>query len=271
MTPSGDRALQDALIRLLADAPFRDAVRALEHARAVDGVPAEHVSVLRTASPERVERYARFVARNYYYERLAHFHRYSRALARWTGRWPEHVLRGAAFEALLPTLVLGSRDAARAVAAIVKEHVASAPNAPPYISDLVHYENVQMVLEAGPRVWRTDEPAPLLDEHTAIARAADVKLLHLAWDLPAILPLLLAGEPASEPPAAERRDTRLVLARTARARVTVLRLDATMRIVLEALAAPRPVAELAMRLALPAADTLDIVRLLLDAGVVAVH
>src|SRR3989449_5690420 len=50
------------------------------------------------------------------YERLVHFFKYSRALARVTGRRPEAILRRPGFDALLPTAVLGSRETARAVA-----------------------------------------------------------------------------------------------------------------------------------------------------------
>src|SRR2546430_11087680 len=69
-----DRALQDDVIRALADAPYR----------------ASHAWRRRElADPDRVERYARFLARHFYYERIVHFFKYSRALARVTGRAPE--------------------------------------------------------------------------------------------------------------------------------------------------------------------------------------
>src|SRR5206468_856983 len=82
-------------IRALADAPYR----------------ASHAWRRRElADPGRVERYARFLARHFYYERIVHFFKYSRALARVTGRAPEAVLTSPAFDALLPTLVLGSGE-----------------------------------------------------------------------------------------------------------------------------------------------------------------
>src|SRR5207244_1039811 len=73
MPPSSatDRALQDEVIRALADAPFRASP---EWRR------------LALADPDRVERYARFLARHFYHERIVHFFKYSRALARITGR-----------------------------------------------------------------------------------------------------------------------------------------------------------------------------------------
>src|SRR2546430_16853715 len=84
-----DRALQDDVIRALADAPYR---------ASADWRRRE------LADPDRVERYARFLARHFYYERIVHFFKYSRALGRVTGRAPEAILTSPAFEALLPTL-----------------------------------------------------------------------------------------------------------------------------------------------------------------------
>src|SRR5205823_7735086 len=109
-----DRALQDHVIRALADAPYRASTE--WHRRAL-------------ADPERVERYARFLARHFYYERIVHFFKYSRALARVTGRAPEAILKGPAFDALLPTLVLGSRETAAAVGRLVTAYVAAGPTA----------------------------------------------------------------------------------------------------------------------------------------------
>ena len=100
-----DRALQDHVIRALADAPYRASTE--WHRRAL-------------ADPERVERYARFLARHFYYERIVHFFKYSRALARATGRRPEAVLNQPGFDALLPTVVLGSRASTQAVAAVLE-------------------------------------------------------------------------------------------------------------------------------------------------------
>ena len=103
-----DRALQDLVLRALADASFRASSAWRQRA---------------LADPAKVERFARFLARHFYYERIVHFFKYSGALARVTGRRPEGTLRGAAFEALLPVVVLGSRETARAVADLVVREV----------------------------------------------------------------------------------------------------------------------------------------------------
>src|SRR3989449_9610625 len=138
-----DRALQDDVIRALADAPYRKSA-----AWRTRGL----------ADPDRVERFARFLARHFYYERVMHFFKYSRALARVTGRRPEATVRSPAFNALLPTVVLGSRETARAVADLVAREVkGGAPvDSIPYRDELLRYEAALMVAEAGPRVWRED-------------------------------------------------------------------------------------------------------------------
>src|SRR6059036_3283723 len=76
------------------------------------------------------------------------------ALARVTGRRPEAALTSSAFDALLPTLVLGSRETAAAVARIVVAYLGAGPAVVPYLPDLLRYEEAMMVVEAGSRVWR---------------------------------------------------------------------------------------------------------------------
>ena len=182
---SGDRAVQDRVIRALADARYR----------ASPVWQAYHL-----ADPDRVERYARFLARHFYYERIVQFFKYSRSLARITGRAPEAVLKGAGFDLLLPSVVLGSRGTAQAVARLVVAHVAAARAPIPYLADLLRYEEAMLLVEAGPRVWRdagkgetengTGEPVQTVE---------GTLLLDLEYDLPAVLPRLL--EPWTEVPA----------------------------------------------------------------------
>src|SRR5438105_3567318 len=140
---SSDRALQDDVIRALADAPYRASPRWRRR---------------NLADPDRVERYARFLARHFYYERIVQFFKYSRALARITGRAPEAVCKGDAFDLLLPSVVLGSRETAQAVARLVVAHVGAARAPIAYLADLLRYEEAMMLVEAGPRIWRDDRP-----------------------------------------------------------------------------------------------------------------
>ncbi|MBX6332503.1 MAG: hypothetical protein IRY91_11710 [Gemmatimonadaceae bacterium] len=266
-TAHGDRALHDALIRLLADAPFRDALHGDgDRAPASDLAP-EHRAVLRSVDPERVRRFARFLARQYYAERIVHFHRYSRALTRWTGRAPEAVLRTPEFEALLPSVVLGSRDTAERVAALLADYLGAAPHLPPYAEELVRYQNAQLVVEAGPRVWRSDdeEPAPFTAE-SAPVRERGALVLHLTWDIPALLPTLLTAPAAERPPDARRAGVALLVARSPRARVSVLRCSRALLDFLERLDGTATIAAAADAARLPVSDAVEIAHTLREAG-----
>ena len=234
-----DRALQDDVIRALSDARYRASPEWRRRA---------------LADPDRVERYARFLARHFYYERAVHFFKYSRALARVTGRRPEAVLTSPAFDALLPTLVLGSRETAAAVARIVVAYLGAGPPPPvvPYLPDLLRYEEAMMVVEAGSRVWRDggngDEGrgrgvAPRTVEGTV--------LLELAYDLPEILPKLL--QPWMDVPPAPERPTKLLVARSPHGRVAVARSDESVAAVIELADGKRTLQDLATdaRLDLP--------------------
>lgn len=250
-----DRALQDQVIRALADAPYR--------------ASAEWRS-RRLADPNRVECYARFLARHFYYERIVHFFKYSRALARATGRRPEAILRRPAFETLLPSAVLGSRPTAEAVARLAAEYVRESPSsaAIPYLDDLLRYEEAMMVIEAGPRVWRED-PATEGVGHGAWdvpERVEGTILLELAYDLPAVLPKLL--QPWTELPQAPRQATRLVVARSRHGRVAVARGDEAVAAVVELADGRRTLVELARETGLPATTLEEILKGLVDLGAV---
>jgi hypothetical protein len=204
-----DRAVQDDVIRALADAPYR--ASAAWRRRAL-------------AEPERVERFARFLARHFYYERIVHFFKYSRALARVTGRRPEAVLRHPGFDALLPAVVLGSRASARAVCRLVVDHVRAGDPAVPYQDDLLRYEEAMMVVEAGPRVWRdTGSGEGGSGTGAAPELVAGTVLLELDYDLPQVLGGLLQSW--TSPPEAPRQRTTLLVARSPHGRVTVARAD----------------------------------------------
>jgi len=250
-----DRAVQDTVIRALADAPYR---------------ASPEWRGLALADPARLERFARFLARHFYHERLVHFFKYSRALARVTGRRPEAVLHSAGFDALLPTAVLGSRATARDVAALAVRHVhgASAPQAIPYLDDLLAYEEAMMLAEAGPRVWRDDagERGAGSGERSPPERVEGTVLLHLAYDLPAVLPRLL--EPWTEVPRAPRRDVKLLIARSPHGRVAVARADAAVASVVELADGRKTLPELAREAGLRSEDLEATLAGLADLGAV---
>jgi len=246
-----DRALQDDVIRALADAPYR---ASLEWRRR--GL----------ADPDRVERYARFLARHFYHERIVHFFKYSRALARVTGRAPEAVLKSPAFDALLPGLVLGSRATAAAVARLVTVHVAAGGVSIRYLADLLRYEEAMMVVEAGPRVWRDDEPGAGSRERDLPEKVEGTELLELTYDLPVVLPKLL--QPWSDVPQAPQRPTKLLVARSQHGRVAVARGDAGVAAVIGLADGKRTLAELASGAGLEVGVLQQTLRDLADLGAV---
>lgn len=248
-----DRALQDQVIRALADAPYRASPE--WRGRAL-------------ADPERVERYARFLARHFYYERIVHFFKYSRALARVTRRRPEAVLRRPRFEALLPTAVLGSRATAQAVARLVVEYVADSGAEIPYRADLLRYEEAMMVVEAGPRIWREDpvRGGAGSGERYVPEKVEGTVLLDLSYDLPAVLPKLL--QPWAEVPRAPKQPTKLLVARSPHGRVAVARSTEAVAALVRLADGRRTLEELAEGAGLRAEDLRQTVQGLVDLGAV---
>ena len=248
-----DRALQDDVIRALADAPFR---ASLEWRRRA------------LADPDRVERYARFLARHFYHERIVHFFKYSRALTRVTGRAPEGILKSPAFDALLPGLILGSRDTAAAVARLVTAHVAAGQAPIPYLADLLRYEAAMMVVEAGPRVWRDGAPTEGAGsgERYRPETVEGTVLLELAYDLPAVLPKLL--QPWTDVPQAPQRRTKLLVARSPHGRVAVARSDESVAAVVQLADGRRTLGEIAGVAGLGVKDLEAALQGLVDLGAV---
>ena len=247
-----DRAVQDRVIRALADARYRAS-------------PAWQGS--RLADPDRVERYARFLARHFYYERIVQFFKYSRSLARVTGRAPEAVLQGDGFDGLLPGVVLGSRETAQAVARLVVAHVAAARAPIPYLLDLLRYEEAMMLVEAGPRVWReTGKGETGNGKGEPPETVEGTLLLDLQYDLPAVLPQLL--RPWTEVPRAPARPTQLLVARSPHGRVAVARSDAGIAALVQLADGKRTLEQLAAGAGLAAKDLEATLRGLVELGAV---
>jgi hypothetical protein len=240
------------VIRALADAPYRCSA---EWQR------------LALADPDRVERYARFLARHFYFERVVQFFKYSRALARATGRAPEVILKSPAFDGLLPTLVLGSRETAAAVAQLVTAYVAAGGASIRYLTDLLRYEEAMMVVEAGPRVWRDagkrDTGSRMRDGPQKVEGTV---LLELQYDLPAVLPELL--QPWTQVPQAPERPTKLVVARSPHGRVAVARSDEGVAAVMRLADGTRTFEDLARDAGIAVAPLVETLEALVDLGAV---
>lgn len=249
-----DRAIQDTLIRALADAPFRSTSGWRDQG---------------LADPSRVERFARFLARHYYYERLIHFFKYSRALAKVTGRTPETVLAGTGFADLLGVLVLGSRASAVAVAKLAVEHVRGwngASERVPYLRELTAYEQAMMVVESGARVWSDGSAEATRNQWSVPIRAEGTMLLDFDYDLPVVLPLLLRSW--TEVPQPPRRKTRLLIARSPHGRVSVARTSTAIDTLLELADGRKSLEDLAREAGLRPAELQATLEGLVDIGAV---
>src|SRR5213076_3310779 len=179
---------------------------------------------------------------------------------------PEAILTSPAFDALLPTLVLGSRETAGAVARLVTAHVAAGGAPVPYLADLLRYEEAMMVVEAGARVWRDADEAEGAGSRERPETVAGTVLLELAYDLPAVLPKLL--QPWTEVPQALERPTRLLVARSPHGRVAVARSDASVAAVIERADGRRTLEELAAGAGLQVAELRQTLQGLVDLGAV---
>src|SRR5262249_44237759 len=120
-----DRALQDDLIRYLSDAPLR------HH-------PPKSLK-LPHGEAAKAEKFARFLARRYYRDRLIRSFRYSRLFSDRTGRRAEEVCDAAAFEPFLQQCVLGSVESAQRVAGMACAHLSTGAGLFPWWSALTDY------------------------------------------------------------------------------------------------------------------------------------
>ena len=269
MSGDVDRALQDSLIRLLADAPFRYALTHVDGGAAYGGLTAAQVEAIRAGDARRIERFAKFLTRQFYLERIMQFHKYSRALAHFTGRLPEGLLHTPEFENLIPTVILGSRTTARDIARLVQAYLADARGAPPYAADLVRYENAQLLTESGPRPPAATPPRAW--PQLAVIVNPDAAVLRFAWNLPALFPTLLqlaaTDNTPAQPPKAEPAELALVFARSPRGRVTVLRWTETVENLTAFLDGERLLSDAIDNASLPPREGLEIANALLDAGV----
>ena len=115
-----------------------------------------------------------------------------------------------------------------------------------YFQDLLRYQEAMMVVEAGPKDWtaEADETGSL--EEGGFAEVVEgATVLELDHDLPVVLPSLLA--PWTEPPDAPRRRTALLVARTAQARVSVVKANPALVRLVREVDRPRSARELAER------------------------
>lgn len=222
-TMRSDRDLQDAIIHYLADAPRRRA-----------GAGALPIS---PPQAQRAEKFARFLARRYYRDRLARSFRHSRRFA----PPAENLVDTPAFDAFLNHCVLGSVAAAEQVSdlAVAYLHAGNSPG--PWWGELLDYERL-FFLQAA-----TSESAIPAE----ILRAGPSARCHtFSWNLPEICLRLKSGAAVPE---GLRQDMTLLFSRTHMGRIYVTQVDDGTAAVFHAARAGAGPAEIAETTFLPPA------------------
>ncbi len=214
-----DRAVQDEIIRYLADANAR--------AQGRRGGP---ISVGEAA---KAVQFAHFLARRYYRDRLARSFRYSHRLRMQTGRIAEEVVDFAEFDQFLHACVMGSLGSARRVGEMARVHLTAAPQPGPWWPELLDYEyNYFLQAATSQPPPKSERPAPGL---STVCR-------QFTWALPEMLPRLRAGEAIGDD---LRREVTLLFSRTEAGRIYVVEMEATVDRVFHATDGVRSVEEIA--------------------------
>ncbi|HZQ93049.1 MAG TPA: hypothetical protein VFA60_14750 [Terriglobales bacterium] len=199
-SPSGDRDVQDEIIRYLADGEFR--------AQGSANLP------LTPADAQKAERFARFLIRRYYRDRLARGFRTSRLLAEHYGRLPEETVDQPGFGPLLETGVLGSFLTSRIVAQLAKQHLmAHIPELGPWWWDMLRYDIAYFM-----QLATSDPGAP----SQLPRRGTSAMTAELDWYLPQVVGSLRARQ---EPTPEMERKWSLLFSRTHGGRVYVMEID----------------------------------------------
>lgn len=213
-----DRAVQDDVIRYLADASVRG------HAAAAP-ISADEAA--------KAARFAHFLARRYYRDRLARSFRYSHRVFEQTGKTAEQVVDSAQFGQFLSVCVMGSLASAQPVGEMARTHLAAAPLGP-WWPDLLEYEYAYFLQAATAERGMSVAGRP--------SRGVSALCRRFAWALPEILPRLRAGESIGDD---LQRETTLLFSRTQAGRIYVVEVEPAMERVFCAVDGQRTVEEIA--------------------------
>ncbi len=249
------RDLHDMILRALCDAPFR---LSLWDRNSVAEVPSEW---LRKVDRAGMERFARFLTRHYYRERIVHFFKYSRALGPFSGRRPEDALKSEAYKSLSSRAVIGSHQTAIEMAELLKSHLLEDSGEIlkiiPYWQDLIQYECTFFLADAPYEPNRRSE-FPI--------RSKGARVVNLAWDIPSILPAIL--KPLEAIPMPAHAATRLLIARSRHGRVSVVRAPEVIARLLDTMDGSHDLASLASRVGVSEPEAEKVVRQLVELGAV---
>jgi len=220
-----DRAVQDEVIRYLADANVR-----------AQGPRQGPISAGEVA---KAAQFAHFLARRYHRDRLARSFRYSHRFRKQTGRIAEEVVDGAEFDRFLTDCVMGSLESAQRVGEMARAHLSAAPSSVAWWPDLLDYEYAYFLQAAtAERGASGDRPSPGV---SALCR-------RFAWALPEMLPRLRAGEAIGDD---LRCEATLLFARTHAGRIYVVEVEPELERVFRATDGHRAAKEIAEAAGVP--------------------
>ena len=234
-----DRAVQDEVIRYLADASVRGQASA--------PIPAGEAA--------KAARFAHFLARRYYRDRLARSFRYSHRFFRQTGRTAERVADRAEFSEFLTECRMGSLESAQRVGEMARVHLAAA-SSDPWWPDLLDYEYCYFLQAAtAEHGIAAEQPSRGL---SAVCR-------RFAWSLPQMLPRIRAGELIGDD---RQRETTLLFSRTHAGRIYVVEVESALEDIFRAVDGRRTVEQIADAAGVSTATARAMLALLANIGAV---
>jgi len=213
------RALQDEIIRYLSDATLRRA-------------PLKSLK-LTCDEAEKANKFARFLARRYYRDRLMRSFRYSRQFSGRTGRRAEEVCDLPECESFLNDCVLGSVASARRAGEMAVAYLSPGRSAFPWWGDLTAYEKAHLLQTA---TAERAQPGPRYQS------ALSATCIRFEWALPEMLPRLRQGETVGEE---FHRGVALLFARTHMGKIYVVELDRTTAAIFDATDGARALEQIA--------------------------
>jgi hypothetical protein len=205
---------------------------------------------------QKAERFARFLARRYYRDRLTRSFRSSRMFAGRTGRRAEEICDTLAFAPFLDDCVLGSLVSAQRVAAVATAYLAEGRGLFPWWDDLLAYESAHLLQTATTE--RAQPGAGYRRSPSAVCR-------RLGWALPEMLSRLRRGE---EPGEGFRRAVTLLFSRTHMGRIFVVELDAATAALFDAADGSRTLPQIAEAAGVAPQAAAEALRSLCEVGAV---
>jgi hypothetical protein len=269
------RSLHDALLTVLADGEVRSRLLTSSPSNQVVAhrISDEDWATLSALSGRRLIGISRFLARQYYRERVVRLFRYVRLLIPVTGRDPCTLLQGPSILPILDRAVLGSPQSAERLLAMIEpfltDHDEEIQARFPFWRDLIRYQSTLFRVEAEANV-RT---VPIEGSEGRPRRAASSRVLALDWDLPGLLQQLRRSNISSGEETSglipQRIATTLLVACGRYGRITTVRCDRVTRTLLEAADGQRDEQQLAQIAGISPDQVGQLLRQLQEIGAIA--